>query len=302
MTALVPPDLIPKWIPGEKTADSSHLGWRGVTLKGYRYEEQEANIPPMRDYMLVIYQGGKSMMRRRSGGRWHSDVVECGVISLLTRAEQSVWHWNLPIDVKHIYLQHEAIASTAAEVFERELAKVEIEDIVRSEDLVMPLYLQMLEKEVDGGGFGERLYVDAIRTQIVIHVLRHYANVSFRPLESGSLETHLRHRISEFVDENLSESLTLDELASLAGLSPYHFSRKFKSSFGMPPHAFVVARRVAKAKRLLCDKRLPLKVVAADCGFADQSHFNRIFRRYTGTTPSQFRDGRGIPVRSSRLA
>jgi AraC family transcriptional regulator len=52
MTALVPPDLIPNWIPGEKTADSSHLGWSGLTLKGYHYPDQEVNIPSMRDYMI----------------------------------------------------------------------------------------------------------------------------------------------------------------------------------------------------------------------------------------------------------
>lgn len=49
MTELVPPDLIPNWIPGEKIVDSSHLGWSGLTLKGYHYPDQEANIPLMRD-------------------------------------------------------------------------------------------------------------------------------------------------------------------------------------------------------------------------------------------------------------
>ncbi|TXL74137.1 helix-turn-helix transcriptional regulator [Vineibacter terrae] len=292
MTALVPPDLIPNWIPGEKTTDSAHLGWRGITLKGYRYGEQEADIPPMRDYMLVVYQGGKSTMRRRSGGRWHSEVVERGVISLLTRAEQSVWHWDQPIDVKHIHLQHGAIASTAEQVFERDLAKVDIQDSVRSEDAMMPLYLRMLEKELNGHGLGERLYVDAIRTQIAIHVLRHYAKVSFRSVESGSLEAGLSRRISEFIEERLSVSIALDDLASLTGLSPYHFSRKFKGAFGMAPHAYVVARRIARAKRLLRDCKLPIKVVAADCGFSDQSHLNRVFRRHTGTTPSRYRGDR----------
>ena len=69
MTALVPPDLIPNWIPGEKTADSSHLDWSGLTLKGYRYPDQEANIPLMRDYMIVVYEGARAIMQRSSGGR-----------------------------------------------------------------------------------------------------------------------------------------------------------------------------------------------------------------------------------------
>src|SRR5580704_17251266 len=56
MTALVPPDLIPNWIPGEKTADSSHLGWSGLTLKGYHYPDQEVNIPSMRDSRPISAQ------------------------------------------------------------------------------------------------------------------------------------------------------------------------------------------------------------------------------------------------------
>src|ERR1700738_594547 len=78
MTALVPPDLIPNWIPGEKTADSSHLGWSGLTLKGYHYPDQEANIPSMRDYMIVIYEGAKAIMQCSSGGPWRADAVEKG--------------------------------------------------------------------------------------------------------------------------------------------------------------------------------------------------------------------------------
>ena len=76
MTALVPPDLIPNWIPGEKTADSSRLDWSGLTLKGYRYPDQEAKIPLMRDYMIVVYEGARAIMQRSSGGPWHADAVE----------------------------------------------------------------------------------------------------------------------------------------------------------------------------------------------------------------------------------
>jgi AraC family transcriptional regulator len=72
MTVLVPPDLIPNWIPGEKTVDSSHLDWSGLTLKGYRYPDMEANIPFMRDYMIVVYEGARAIMQRSSGGPWHA--------------------------------------------------------------------------------------------------------------------------------------------------------------------------------------------------------------------------------------
>ncbi|WP_298279930.1 AraC family transcriptional regulator [uncultured Bradyrhizobium sp.] len=290
MTVLVPPDLIPDWIPGEKTVDSSHLGWRGLTLKGYHYPDQKANIPLMRDYMIVIYEGARAIMERSSGGPWHSDVVEKGVISLLTRAEQSVWRWDRPISVKHIYVGHDVIEQTANQVFEQEFDRIRIDDRVRAEDPIIPLYLKILERELQGEGLGEELYIDLVRAQFAIHLLRRYAAVEFRTPKLASLSPRSRRMVIEFIDQNLTKSITLDDLAGLAGLSSYHFSRKFKADLGMAPHNYVVSRRVERAKRLLKSGRLPLKLVAAECGFTDQSHLNRVFRKFLGVTPNGFRN------------
>lgn len=290
MTALVPPDLIPNWIPGEKIVDSSHLDWSGLTLKGYHYPDQEANIPSMRDYMIVIYEGARAIMQRSSGGPWDSDAVEKGVISLLTRAEQSVWRWDRPIQVKHIYVGHEVIEQTANQVFEKDLDRVRIDDRVRAEDPIIPLYLKILESELQGEGLGESLYIDSVRTQLAIHLLRHYANVEFKPPRLGSLNPRLRRMITEFIDQNLTENITLDDLAGLARLSSYHFSRVFKADLGVAPHSYVLSRRIKKAECLLKTSRLPLKSIAAECGFTDQSHLNRVFRKFLGVTPKNFRD------------
>ncbi|GAN76897.1 AraC family transcriptional regulator [Acidisphaera rubrifaciens] len=291
MAVLVPPDLIPHWIPGEKVVDSAHLGWDGLTLKGYRYPDQESRIPLMRDYMIVIYEGPRATMQRSSGGPWQSGIVERGVISLLTRAEQSVWRWDGPIHVKHIYVTHETIERTANQVFDRAFDRVRIEDRVRAEDTVIPLHLHALERELDGTGLGERLYVDAIRTQLAIHLLRHYADVAFREHRPGAFSPGLRRAIIDYIEANLAQTITLDDLAALAGLSSYHFARRFKAEFGMAPHSHVVARRVERAERLLKDGRMPLKLVAAECGFTDQSHLSRVFRRVRGVTPNAARNG-----------
>ena len=244
----------------------------------------------MRDYMIVIYEGARAIMQRSSGGPWHADAVEEGVISLLTRAEQSVWRWDRPIRVKHIYIGHEIIEQTANQVFDKDIDRVRINDRVRAEDPIIPLYLKMLESELQGEGLGERLYIDSIRTQLAIHLLRRYANVEFRPPKLGSLSPRLRRMMTEFIDQNLSENITLEDLAGLAGLSSYHFSRKFKADLGIAPHAYVLSRRIDRAKSLLNSSRLPLKLVAAECGFTDQSHLSRVFRKFLGVTPKNFRD------------
>lgn len=79
----------------------------------------------------------------------------------------------------------------------------------------------------------------------------------------------------------------LDELARMAGLSPHHFLRVFKAATGLPPHAFQLQQAVEHAKTLLAGG-MPISQAALDAGFADQSHFSRCFREFTGATPRQY--------------
>jgi AraC-like DNA-binding protein len=95
-------------------------------------------------------------------------------------------------------------------------------------------------------------------------------------------------RAREYLAENYVENVTLERLARLAGLSPFHFSRLFREQFGMPPHAFQNQVRVARAKSLLA-AGYPVSRVAVQTGFADQSHLTRQFKRLTGVTPGQYR-------------
>ena len=191
--------------------------------------------------------------------------------------------------MKHIYIGHEIIEQTANQVVDKDLDRVKMDDRVRAEDPIVPLYLKMLESELHGEGLGERLYVDSIRTQLAIDLLRRYANVEFRPPKPGSLSPRLRRMMTEFIDQNLTENIMLDDLAGLAGLSSYHFSRKFKADLGMAPHPYVLSRRIRRAECLLKSSRLPLKLVAAGCGFANRSH-NRVFHKFLGVTPNSFRN------------
>jgi AraC family transcriptional regulator len=98
--------------------------------------------------------------------------------------------------------------------------------------------------------------------------------------------------VLDWIEAHLAESFGLAELAAVACLSPYHFSRAFKAAMGETPRAHVTARRIAKAKEYLEDRALPLAQVAPLCGFADQSHLTALFRRHLGVTPGAWRRGR----------
>jgi AraC family transcriptional regulator len=102
-------------------------------------------------------------------------------------------------------------------------------------------------------------------------------------------------RVAAYIEDNLDRSLPVAELARVAGLSDSYFWRAFKGAFGQTPHAFIICRRVERARKEMLEAQEPLSQIALSCGFADQAHLARIFRRATGLAPSEWR-------RANRLA
>ena len=90
----------------------------------------------------------------------------------------------------------------------------------------------------------------------------------------------------DYLHEHLVRDVSLAELAQIAGLSKFHLLRVFRQRFGLTPHAYQLQQRILRAKQLL--RALPVADVAAECGFADQSHFHRVFRSLVGTPPGRY--------------
>ena len=116
------------------------------------------------------------------------------------------------------------------------------------------------------------------------------ANVPPRPL--GGLAPSTLRRVREHIEKCLGQHIDLCELAGLTGLSPCHFSRAFKQSMGMPPHRYLMSRRVVAAAKLIESTDLPMSEIALEVGFADQSHFTRVFTAQIGESPRRFRHQR----------
>jgi AraC-like DNA-binding protein len=113
-----------------------------------------------------------------------------------------------------------------------------------------------------------------------------------RPI-SGGLAPWQINRLKAYVEANLSATIAIEQMAELCRLSVSHFARAFKVSLGEPPHRYVVRRRIARAREMMLATDEPLSRVALDCGFADQSHFSRLFRRQEGESPNAWRRARG---------
>jgi AraC-like DNA-binding protein len=104
----------------------------------------------------------------------------------------------------------------------------------------------------------------------------------------GGLAGHKLCAAITFITTNLATSLRLDDIASAAGVSPFHFARLFRRSTGLSPHRYITVARIERAKRLLATQS-SIAQVAFECGFASQSYLTTVFRRHVGVTPRAFR-------------
>ena len=284
------PDELPAWVPGEVTVRSPDDAWDGVTVRGYRYRGSDVEVPPMRDFMIVAYRRGVTDMHRQLDAGWHHDRLGPGDVSLLTRAADSHWTWTSPIEVVHVYLTREQLTSTCRAMFDREVSDVALHDTIKADDPAVHRTAMLIAQEAAHGGVGSELLVDSLTTQLSVTILRNHANLVFRePDGTACLTFRQEHLVRDLVQSHLHATLTLDELAATAGLSKFHFARRFRASTGTTPHEFVLRHRVDRARRLLQRTAMPLPEVAATCGFADQSHMNRVLRRRLGATPGEVR-------------
>ncbi len=103
-------------------------------------------------------------------------------------------------------------------------------------------------------------------------------------------------RVREYLHEHYRDSISLEQLAAIAGVSKYHLVRTFRAAIGVPPHMYQLRLRLTRSL-LMLQQGSPLSAVAYELGFADQSHFTRAFRSEYGTTPGAWLRalGRSVP-------
>jgi AraC family transcriptional regulator len=105
----------------------------------------------------------------------------------------------------------------------------------------------------------------------------------------GGLPARKQKYVAEFIEEHLAEEISLATLAELVNLSRYYFAHAFTQSFGVPPHRYHMARRMARARSLLQHSALSVTQIGIQIGFRETSSFTRAYRRFAGVTPSEFR-------------
>ena len=142
----------------------------------------------------------------------------------------------------------------------------------------------------------DALYVDALTQMVATQLVhRHSSYPAAGPAGHPSLPPARLRQLRDYVQASLDQPITLENLAAVACLSPFHFCRAFKQATGVSPYQYVLGQRVERARHLLLQGHHSVAQVARAVGYHSAGHFARLFERQTGVLPTAVRRPRPAP-------
>lgn len=262
--------------------------WSGLPLDLYRSGGQdECGSSHVDCPTLILGLSGCE------GRRWHREngkLIELGgapgMIDVYGRDYQREWaRWELtPGATLGIRLTSQTVGRLLPDLPDFDLATAH-----GVFDPKLQWLMQELLDEARSGAPSGTTYAESLSCALLARLAQtHGRRKAIEAAPAGGLSAGRRRRVIDFIEAHLGEPLGVVDLAREAMLSPDHFSRSFTVSFGQPPHRYIQQRRVEAALKMLKSSR-SISDIALELGFYSHTHFTRIFRQHTGTTPSRMR-------------
>jgi AraC family transcriptional regulator len=280
--------LVPLF-PVLSTVTSDQVKWDGVTLHSFR------DIPPCEipdhvhlTHTLSLLTSPSVNVEWTTGGRTRRALNRAGNLYLLPEGTRDHLGWDATTSRIVVTLESRVIARAFEETAHR--TGFELVEQWTLQDPHLARLMLALHADVDDGSPAGRLYGESLSLALAVYLARRHGVPNHHPSEHrGGLPGHRLRLVVEYVRAHLDHDMPLADLARIAGMSPHYFTELFRTSTGQTPHQFVLTERIERAKRLLRNPKLTALDVALLVGFADASHFTKVFRRVVGATPNRYR-------------
>ena len=239
---------------------------------------------------VVLLDSGRITTSIRTRGRTHDVEFRPGKMALFTGGTELKVNQAGCANARRIILGLEPACVTGTAFVDDDLLDgMLLQPSAEFDDEPLAAMLRAMLREVLDGSPNGALFAQSLSLGVLLHTKRTRGMKPGGAAERGKLSPAQWKRVAELIEARLGDDLALPTLADAAGLSRAQFVRLFRNVTGTSPHRYVMRRRVERAKELLVHSDLPLAAIAADMGFASQSHLNQMFRSFFGVTPGDLR-------------
>ncbi len=262
---------------------SRGLGWDGLAVEVGANDDWDVTALATADHYVAVHLGDEaSVMEFGEGASPHPIRPRIGQVWVSGAGRPFSWRVEGAIRYAGLTIRPDFAARLSG------ADDLEIPTSGYFGDPVLAHLVRALAEEAAAGGPNGPAFAQTLAVAVSAHLARRYAAEA--PTETngpGGLSTAQLRRVREYVEAHLAADVTLEDMASVAALSPHHFARAFKASVGVPPYRYFMQRRAERARELLLAGRQRVGEVAAALGFSDPSHLTRAFKRQFGVTPSR---------------
>ena len=275
----------------EPLLSSRSRRWNGIVVELRRARDVDV-VVPYPDHVIAVVLAGIVNLRQCRNGRTTLSTLCSGDVIITTQGEPKRWqHVEEAVGIV-LRLAPTYVERVAAEECTAHAKPLEIQDNFGTRDERIESIARQLLTGLESECAASRLYVESLTHQLSLHLLKHYSASGVTvDNPARTLSQYKLRRAIEYIEANLSEDLTLSQIATALAMSPGHFAHAFRQTMGLPPHQYVLNRKIARAKALLRDSNLPIIEIAQLVGCSSHSYFTVLFHRETGTTPHSYRSG-----------
>jgi AraC family transcriptional regulator len=277
-------------LPHPTQRSSAGLGWNGLYIQQHQQPAWEIPECAHIRHMLLVHENSQIVRSERwfNGHRQQEQLGNGNNIAIIPAMVAHRANWQQESSFSLLFLEPDYLIQVAHESIKMD--RIELIPHHAMPDLFINQVARSLTAELESGLPGSRLFADSLTIALAIHLLRNYADLQqpLREATSGLPQRKLQQAI-DYIHDHLAEALTIMAIANELQMSPYYFSRLFKQSIGMSPYQYVMRQRIERAAFLLRTTPLSVAAIAVQVGFSSQNQLTIQFRKFIGTTPTNYR-------------
>jgi len=257
------------------------------------FEAEPGEMPrlrfPQHHILINLRDSMPEVVNWRDGVR-HERSLDIADVVITPAGVESGWSWPERSKVIVITIDPEPLGRFAERELGVLLTSRQLRDVPQERDEDLTQAAQLLLSALETRGEGSEIMYESLARVFTVKLLERYGEDAAQKADfSRSFTPSHYKRVLDYLSERYGDPIAIADLATIAGLSEAHFAREFRKTLGDSPHQFLMRYRVEQAIKLMADPARTLGEIAHACGFSDQSHLTRLFRRFTGETPRNFR-------------